>query len=313
MTSMTTAPDTTAPDAIAEDLIADFQAQTPLRVWSLIVTFFGDAILPRGGTVALSTISDLLAAMGIGGSAIRPALSRLARDGLVERQKQGRNSFYRLSDEAARDFKIAADRIYAERHVAWDGTWRIVVLPGAGNGREDARTPLLACGFGQIAPNVLITTHVSTARAQSLLDELGIGGDAALFSAKLENDDTAATLFASAWPETGARRGYERFLDQFQPLLDSLGAGGTALSDETAMILRLLLIHQFRRAALINPIVPEVLRPRDWPGKPARALARRLYALLAPASERWLDTHGATPGGKLPAPRQPLETRFRAD
>lgn len=305
---------TTSPDTIARTLIADFQAQTPPRVWSLIVTFFGDAILPRGGTVALSTISDLLAIMDIGGSAIRPALSRLARDGLFDREKQGRNSFYRLSDEAARDFRIAAERIYAERHVAWDGAWRIVVLPDTSNGREGVRARLLAAGFGQIAPNVLVATHISIARAQSLLDELGIGDDAALFSAELANSDFAASaLFESAWPETGARRGYERFLHQFQPLLDPLASRSDAPTPETAMILRLLLIHQFRRAALIDPVVPDMLRPADWPGKPARALASRLYTLLVPASERWLDANGATPGGKLPAPRQPLEARFRTD
>lgn len=303
---------TAPPDAIAQTLIADFQTQTPLRVWSLIVTFFGDAILPRGGTVALSTISDLLAEMDIGGSAVRPALSRLARDGLVERDKVGRRSFYRLSPKAARDFALASERIYTHRSRDWDGSWRIIILPpDAGNGRESLRATLRAAGLGQVAPNVLIAPHLSADELAGLLKTAGTKhGAPALFSATLENPDTAAALFASAWPETGARRAYQRVLDQFKPLAGALDASDGAVRPETAMILRLLLIHQFRRAALIDPDLPEALIPDDWPGGPARALAGQIYHALIPQSERWLDSHGATANGPLPSPALDLATRF---
>jgi phenylacetic acid degradation operon negative regulatory protein len=55
------------------------------------------------------------------------------------------------------------------------------------------------------------------------------------------------------------------------------------------MPVRILLIHDYRRIVLRDPRLPSGLLPPDWPGLPARALCARLYAALAPASERWLD------------------------
>jgi phenylacetic acid degradation operon negative regulatory protein len=39
--------------------IARLHGNGRLRVWSLIVTFFGDAVALRGGRVALSVLQDL--------------------------------------------------------------------------------------------------------------------------------------------------------------------------------------------------------------------------------------------------------------
>ena len=50
--------------------------------------------------------------MGVGSGAVRTACSRLAKDGWIVRQKQGRNSFYRLSDMGHAPFRKASQQIY---------------------------------------------------------------------------------------------------------------------------------------------------------------------------------------------------------
>lgn len=47
-------------EALAGALLDRLHETQPLRVWSLIVTIFGDLVAPRGGEVWAGTLSDLL-------------------------------------------------------------------------------------------------------------------------------------------------------------------------------------------------------------------------------------------------------------
>src|ERR1700721_308604 len=51
--------------AAAAELVARFRRQRPLRGGSLIVTLFGDAIMPRGGAIALGSLITLAAPFGL--------------------------------------------------------------------------------------------------------------------------------------------------------------------------------------------------------------------------------------------------------
>ena len=70
-----------------------------LRAWSLAVSFLGDCIVPRGGDVGMATITEVLSTFGIEPGVTRTAMSRLAGDGWVTRQKVGRMSFYALTPD----------------------------------------------------------------------------------------------------------------------------------------------------------------------------------------------------------------------
>ena len=103
--------------------IARLHGNGRLRVWSLIITFFGDAVALRGGRVALSTLRDAMGLLDIEPGAVRTALSRLANEGWVERQREGRLSFYKLTDQGRAAFDEPTRRIYAAAARDWDGEW----------------------------------------------------------------------------------------------------------------------------------------------------------------------------------------------
>jgi phenylacetic acid degradation operon negative regulatory protein len=84
-------------DQLVAGAVAHIRERRPLRAWSLIVTIYGDAVVPRGGSLWLGSLLDMMAAFGIGGGVVRTAMSRLAKDGWIERQRIGRQSYYRLS------------------------------------------------------------------------------------------------------------------------------------------------------------------------------------------------------------------------
>ena len=97
-----------------------------LRAWSLAVSFLGDCIVPRGGDVGMATITEVLSAFGIEPGVTRTAMSRLAGDGWVTRQKVGRMSFYALTPVALAESEAATRRIYAARHPQDPCSWRVV-------------------------------------------------------------------------------------------------------------------------------------------------------------------------------------------
>src|SRR4030095_5419798 len=76
--------------------IVDQLKREPSRTGSIVITVFGDAIVPRGGSVALGTLLEFFAAIDVDPTVVRTAMSRLTADGWFEREKVGRNSFYRL-------------------------------------------------------------------------------------------------------------------------------------------------------------------------------------------------------------------------
>ena len=51
-----------------DQLVTRFQQQTPIRASSLIITLYGDAIEPHGGTVWLGSLIQLLEPMGTSSS-----------------------------------------------------------------------------------------------------------------------------------------------------------------------------------------------------------------------------------------------------
>lgn len=64
--------------AIVDSLIERLHARGRPRVWSLVITVFGDAIVPRGGRVALATLQEVMERLRVEPGALRTAMSRLA-------------------------------------------------------------------------------------------------------------------------------------------------------------------------------------------------------------------------------------------
>src|SRR2546429_2962625 len=66
----------------------------PSRTGSIVITVFGDAIVPRGGSVWLGTLLEFFKALDIDSGVVRTAMSRLAADAWLQRHKGGRHSFF---------------------------------------------------------------------------------------------------------------------------------------------------------------------------------------------------------------------------
>lgn len=278
----------------ALDAILDHVRAEPSRTWSIIVTIYGDAIVPRGGSVWLGTLLAFFKALDINDGVVRTAMSRLASDGWLERTKVGRNSYYRLADKGRDTFRAATAHIYSRNAPPWAGHFDLVAA------EPSARAALEAAGFGMLGAGVFVAPGGAP---------LPGGEPVALLKASGSPDDLRA-IAARVWPLERMAASYGRFLEAFRPLATALAAGET-LTDLQCLVARVLLIHDYRRIVLRDPVLPAEILPIGWPGSEARALCADVYSRLLPGSERWLDAEAVNEHGAPLPPAHEVWQRFR--
>ena len=271
----------------------------PSRTGSIVITVFGDAIMPRGGSVWLGTLLEFFKTIDIDSSVVRTAMSRLAADGWFEREKVGRNSFYRLVKRERQTFDIATKHIYGAPVSDWTGRFELLLI-GNGQDRDTAREALKNAGFGSPLPGVWVApSGVPIPEQAASAIRLEVSAE----------DDSGRRLLSESWPLDRTAEAYQKFVKTFEPLRGWIGRR-ERLSDTDAFTARILLIHHYRRVVLRDPLLPAALLPRDWPGRAARQLCGEIYRGLLPASEQWLDRNGVNETGPLPAAGEELARRF---
>jgi phenylacetic acid degradation operon negative regulatory protein len=281
-------------------LLDRFQAKKPVRAWSLIVTLYGDAIVPRGGSLWLGSLIDIMGLFGIDAGHVRTAMSRLTSDGWLARARSGRNSYYRLSRRGEKTFATATQRIYFAASPSFEGRLQLALLGPGADDRSTLRSALEKAGFMPLSRTVYVGL---TDPPPALLRREG------LFLLKAETSEVSRAIAAAAWQLSPIADGYRAFIEQFTALGHMLERG-VKIEHADALVARTLLIHEFRRIVLRDPALPTPLLPGDWPGGRARALAGRIYRSILPAAECFLDAHARNEKGALPPPGPDLAARF---
>lgn len=276
--------------------IQRYLTDNPPRTKSMVMTLFGDVIVPHGGEVWLGSLIALLAPFGVGDRLVRTSVFRLAEEGWLNARREGRRSRYMLDDKSASRFKRAYQRIYTPVHRDWDQRWTLAFALAntiTAEQRASLRSELHWQGYAMVAPFVFAHPIPDVEMLDDILQRVGVR-DSVFVATVSEPDFIKARplgdLVEQCWELGKVIANYERFLADFGALPALLKAE-TALAPALAFVVRELTIHAYRRIFLHDPELPLALLPAGWPGKTAFELCHDIYQASYQAAEQFvLDT-----------------------
>lgn len=303
-------------ESATRSLIEEFRDRPTLRAGSLIITVFGDAIAPRGGSVWIGSLIRALGDFGISERLVRTSVFRLAKDGWLDVEQLGRRSYYRLTEEGANRFAQATHRIYGEPRQSWSGDWCLVITADLDTVTRDAvRRELGWLGFAAIAGELLAHPAPDPDDLDQALRRISGAERLVIMHARTDGN--------AAWTRTGAIRElvrrswnlediearYQAFLDRFRPVM-AASRRSRSVAPRTAFQVRTLLIQEYRKVLLRDPLLPGELLPQSWHGVPAYQLCRNLYVRVFAAADEFLSQAMETADGPLPPPSPDFYQRF---
>ena len=293
-------------------LVGKFQQRRPLRTGSLVISIFGDAITPHGGSVWLGSLINVLGPFGISQRLVRTSVFRLAKDGWLESEQIGRRSYYNLTSEGRARFQDASRRIYSGPRHEWSGDWCLVLLAGVdAEYRDEIRKELGWLGFAPFSANVLAHPAPDLQNVEERMNQLD-GNDKILImqaTAQPDRENYLRELVHDSWALQDLDDQYAEFLQRFRPLYKA-ARESSSLQPELAFQVRTLLIHEYRKILLRDPFLPAELLPDRWNGVSAYQLCRNIYAAVATPTEEFLTGAMENADGPLPPAGPEFYQRF---
>ena len=279
------------------------------RAKSLVVTVFGDAIVPLGGEIWLSELIDLMAPFGLSERAVRTAVFRLVQDGLLVSRQIGRKSLYALSETGVAQFDAASKRIYALRETEWSGQWtQAWISPHLSRtAREDCAVTLSTLDFAPHGELLWMRPgdHIDAAR-NAVEGSTHAGG----IEFMLAQGGPAREWMVHAWPLVALDRDYQAFNRLAVEIGDLSEQQGRVTAPEL-FVLRILLVHEYRRIVLRDPMLPTVMLPTGWAGIEATKQASELYRWLAHPAQAHVRSSVSSTDRSSSHLAEAFETRFR--
>jgi phenylacetic acid degradation operon negative regulatory protein len=268
------------------------------------LTLYGDYVLHRDGQIGIGSLVRLLSNFGLSEQAIRSAVSRMCRSGLLKAKRTNRKSYYSLTGEGHSLLTEGAQRIFQRKNSQWDGNWNIVtysIPERMRQARDRLRLELVWMGYGALGEATWISPYDRAREVKNLLRRLDIEEYVNIFSARHLGGTSPSKIIARCWDLDKIHRQYSDFLAEYRPELEKhlkrLNAGETIEPSE-CFVARFNLIHEYRKLPFFDPDLPLELLPESWLRPQAAALFDEYHGLLTEKANEYFDsrTTGA-PGG----------------
>jgi phenylacetic acid degradation operon negative regulatory protein len=205
----------------------------PPRVWSLLVTVFGDLGQSDDPRFSGALLRAITAPIGVRSEALRVALHRLRKEGWITSDRNGRGSDHRVTDWGRAEIARAAPIIYARAALARQA---VLILSEPGEAEPEGVT---------LRPGVTLAA--------------GDQASGGAFCVEVTDDlpdwmraETLGAVTEALALSLGAR------LDAARAALPDLAR----LDPLQRATLRVLVVHGWRRIALRAPVLPDRCLPR---------------------------------------------------
>jgi phenylacetic acid degradation operon negative regulatory protein len=234
----------------------------------LIITVYGLYARPDGGWLSVASLIRLLSDLGIDEAAVRSAISRLKRRGILQSQRPGGSAGYQLSAGAEAILREGDARIFRRRRATTADGWVLAVfsVPESERHRRHVlRSELTRLGFGMVTPGVWIVPAHPQDNTAETLRRLELDGYADLFHASyLAFGDPAANI-RRWWDLDELERLYASFIAAHEPALSRWEHDGP-VGEQEAFADYVRVLTDWRRLPYLDPGLPAELLPGDWAG-----------------------------------------------
>ena len=261
-----------------------------------MLTLYGDYVLPRGGEIGIGSLVRLLSSFGLSEQAIRSAVSRMCRSGLLKAKRANRKSYYSLTSEGRSLLTEGALRIFQRKQAHWDGNWNIVtysIPEPMRQARDRLRLELGWMGYGPLGEATWISPHDLTREVKKLLRKLNIEEYVNIFSAQHQGGIDPKKIVSRCWDLDKIHQNYTDFLNDYRPKLEEHRKRlqtGEAIEPGECFVARFNLIHEYRKLPFFDPDLPLELLPENWLRPQAAALFNEYHGLLTEKANEYFDS-----------------------
>jgi phenylacetic acid degradation operon negative regulatory protein len=260
---------------------------------ALIVTVYGLYAREMGGWVSIASVIRLLAQCGVDEPAVRSAIFRLKRRGLLEASKVAGAAGYGLSPEARVILDEGDRRIFARRRAAPGEGWLLAVFSVPEIERDQRhrlRSRLTWLGFGTVSAGVWVAPAHLLDETSDVLRRHGLDRYVELFRGDHLAFAPTAERVPQWWDLTRLRGLYDEFLSSYEPVLDAYRRQDAGLDEAQAFADYVTALTDWRRLPYLEPGLPAGVLPGNWNGFRAAETFFGLRDRLAAPAHRYVDT-----------------------
>jgi phenylacetic acid degradation operon negative regulatory protein len=271
-------------------------ATLTFRPQAATLTLYGDYLLKRGGEIGIGSLIELLSSLGLSQQAVRSAVSRMCRAGLLKVRRVGRRSYYSLTKDGHQLLTKGAKRIFERKNSHWDGSWNIVtysIPEQRRQARDRLRLELNWMGYGALTEATWISPYDLTKEVEELGDRLKIRDYIQIFQARNQDLTDPKKMVSLGWDLSRIHQKYASFIQKYQPKLENhlkRRHAGETIEPSECFVERFGLIHEYRKLPFFDPDLPTELLPEDWLRPKAAALFREYHELLADKANKYFDS-----------------------
>lgn len=244
----------------------------------------------------MGSLIKFLKPFGLSDNAIRLALSRMSKLGLLRRRKIGRESYYSLSEKGDR-WMLGGKRWALEKEYRpWDKKWRLLVynIPEElRHLRDTLRKELRGMGYGSLGGSVWISPYDFGEELTKFFDRVGVADYVETFEAKYTGLRDGRELTARVWDIRGLEKRYVQFLNKYSPFLSAnkeKTRKKEVIDPGECFTQRFRVTAEFIDIALDDPMLPLELLPADWAGLNAKKICLEYRAHLDPEANKFVDS-----------------------
>ncbi len=254
------------------------------RPQSLIITIYGAYSRRLGGWLPVAALLNLLGQVGVEDAAVRSALSRIKRRGVLIAERRSGVAGYALSESAWRTFDIGDARVLNRRHPPPNEGWVLAAFSipeSARDLRYRLRSRLSRVGFAQVSGGLWIAPRTLEQDIRYVAEVLGVQHYLDVFRAEHIAFRPTVDAVRQWWDLDAMAGAYEGFAEAYGRLGSQVTSSARPVTTERAFADYTRVLTSWRPLPYLDPGLPREYLPKRWPGDRATALFYALHDELA--------------------------------